>query len=92
MELWQCEAGHLTTHTQPDPGAGDGPPFHCPYPCMEPLHGPTVFIEEFFVIHAPGWPGGIAPTPNNEERARQFVEENGGTLRRRWTSPWRDDK
>lgn len=49
-------------------------------------------IEEFVVIHAPGWPAPYKVVPQTLEAGREFVEENGGTLRRRFISEWRDDE
>src|SRR4051794_33897584 len=40
IELWRCSEGHWSTDPQPEAGHGDGPPFHCPYPCLERVEGP----------------------------------------------------
>lgn len=46
--------------------------------------------EEFVVLHAPGWPGGITPHPNTLENSERFVEKHGGVLRSRFVSDWEE--
>jgi hypothetical protein len=58
--------------------------------------------EEFFVIHAAGYPSGHSPWPNTLEEARRFADEHrisGVTgqpvdpqprIRRRLASDWED--
>ena len=50
------------------------------------------WIHEYFVIHAPGWPGGYSPVPQTLEAGRRFVDEHGGTLRIRKITQWKDDE
>lgn len=47
--LYRCKAGHVASQVEPEPGYGDGPPYHCPYPCLAPIVG----VAEFKM--ASGW-------------------------------------
>lgn len=46
--------------------------------------------QRYFVIGAPGWPSGIAPTPQTLENAQRFAAEHGGTVRIQLASAWED--
>lgn len=43
---------------------------------------------EYIVLHAPGWPGGLKPVPNTLDTAKEFVEDHGGVVYKRWVSEW----
>lgn len=46
--------------------------------------------EEYLIIHAPGWPGGINPVPQTLARAEEFVREHGGQLMIRQLTDWQE--
>lgn len=84
--VWCLGFGGATRVAYRDRTPGNHDPGH--WVPMEPMP----IEERYWVLHAPGWPGGIQPNPALEAgsaalAAQRFVEQHGGEAHRFFITP-----